>query len=73
MSIRTIVEFNHDMAHQISSAPDEFATLLLQALNPGSNKSWERLSRFGIRDVSTRHHSVRATVEVGEYGQKFEL
>ncbi len=73
MSIRTIVEFNHDMAHQISGNPEEFVSLLGQALNSGSNECWERLSRFGIRAVNGRHHSVRATVEVGDYGQRVEL
>lgn len=73
MSIRTIVEFNHDLAHQIKSSPDEFVTLLGQALNSGNNECWARLERFGIRAVNARHHSVRATVEVGAQGQKVEL
>lgn len=73
MSIRTIVEFNHDRAHQIASNPDEFINLLGQALNSGSNECWARLERFGIRAVNGRHHSVRATVEVGDHGQRIEL
>jgi hypothetical protein len=57
MSIRTLVEFNHDCAHEISDQPLEFAALLKRFLCSGSNREAEALERYGFRVVSQRHHA----------------
>lgn len=58
MSIRTILEFNHDYAYEITRFGPTMAILLEIALKSGDAGVWEELeSRFGIRRVSTHHHS----------------
>lgn len=57
MSIRTIIEINHDRAHLIDSARYEFCNLLDLAIRSSSRENWERLERFGVRLILTTHHS----------------
>jgi hypothetical protein len=67
MSMRTIVEFNHDYAHVISGSPEEFVQLLRYALNSGDKREWDELDRFGVRRaVMTHHSSDRAAVVNGD-------
>ena len=57
MSVRTIVEFNHDYAHRIDEDGAEFVAWLRYALNSGSSVNWERLEQFGVRRIVQAHHS----------------
>ncbi len=62
MSVRTIVEFNHDFAHEISENAPEFVKLLRRAMGSGSKECWERLERFGVTFAVSAHHSDERTV-----------
>ena len=64
MSVRTIVEFNHDFAYRIAESPvGEFVDLLQNALRSGSRDDWQHLERYGIRfGVSTHHSTARKVV-----------
>ena len=57
MSMRTIVEFNHDYAHRIVEEPAEFASLLNLAMAGSNDRFWEKLERFGVRKAVMVHHS----------------
>lgn len=57
MSIRTVVEVNHDYGHHIEEDPAEFARLVRYAINAGDRNTWEELESFGIRFITERHHS----------------
>lgn len=54
MSNRTLIEFNHDLAREITP---EFADALRQYLNSASLESAARLEMFGAKVVGMRHHS----------------
>ena len=51
MGTRTILEFNHDRAHDIERDPEGFMQALNYYLNSASQKNMERLERYGIRRV----------------------
>jgi hypothetical protein len=58
MSMRTIVEFNHDYIHQIREKPEEFIRWLELGLNSGNDERyWEELRRFGVVKAIMVHHS----------------
>lgn len=57
MSVRTIVEFNHDYAHKIDENGPEFLAWLRLALNSSNKDSWGKLDRFGVRMAAVAHHS----------------
>lgn len=57
MSVRTIVEFNHDHVRNIFENGPEFLVSLRLALSSGDNESWDGLRRYGIRKVVVAHHS----------------
>lgn len=66
MSMRTIVEFNHDYAYEIKTRPDDFTCQLGYALNSGDKESWENLRRYGVTRVVMVHHSTdRKVVAAG--------
>tara|TARA_R110000751_G_scaffold307812_1_gene431801 strand:+ start:3061 stop:3306 length:246 start_codon:yes stop_codon:yes gene_type:complete len=76
MSNRTIVEFNHDFAGEISRDPEGFATAIRLMLNSGVNDMdsdrRQALRRFGIRTTPTHHHSATARVILEtEHGREF--
>jgi len=56
MSIRTIIELNHDYAHRIE-ADTQFTDLLSEALRTGSEQAWETLRRYGVTRLAQAHHS----------------
>jgi hypothetical protein len=65
MSMRTIIEFNHDYAHLITDEGPEFVAFLRQALNSGSERDWEKLRHFGVRRALMAHHSQERKVSAG--------
>ena len=62
MSIRTIVEFNHDLAFRLDNEGQEFVRLLGIALRGGMMDNWRQLERFGIRFGVSTHHSTERKV-----------
>lgn len=64
MSMRTLVEFNHDMGHKIESRPEEFVAAVLELIRAGeSERVSDRLAAFGVKTLMSRHHSTRCRVE----------
>jgi predicted transcriptional regulator len=58
MSIRTLVEFNHDYAHRIEEDGLQFLTLLEAVLRGHDKEATEELQhRFGVTVGRARHHS----------------
>lgn len=57
MSQRSVLEINHDCSSFIASDESHFVQLLLAALASGSDRSWDRLKRYGILRVTQCHHS----------------
>lgn len=53
MSIRTLVEINHDMTHRM----EDLLPVLTRYLCSGSAEDAERLERFGFNVIGQRHHS----------------
>lgn len=79
MSNRTIVEFNHDYAHEIITDPDGFMQHIAEMLRCGVNGNPEnkrgvelerQLERYGVRTVPTVHHSEERRVTCGRYIDK---
>lgn len=54
MSMRTLIEINHDYADDLGP---EFLAFLGQYLRSGDRESAKPLERFGVRVVGMRHHS----------------
>jgi hypothetical protein len=71
MSMRTIVEFNHDFVHDIRAKPEEFIAYLSQALNSGGKEEWRHLRRFGVTQVVMVHHSTDRKVVA--HGTEFPI
>jgi hypothetical protein len=65
MSMRTIVEFNHDYAHKIADDPAEFAAWLDLALKSGDQRRWDELERYGVKRAVMAHHSDDRKAVVG--------
>ena len=57
MSIRTIVEINHDFGHQIERNPEAFLRALRHYINSTSERNGAELERFGVRVAWSGHHS----------------
>lgn len=58
MSVRTIVEFNHDYAHKIAQRHLDFMMTLDDALRTGDAKYWEHLRQhYGVIRHTQCHHS----------------
>lgn len=57
MSIRTLLEINHDCWGEIDDNRNEFVVDVLRYLGSGSDTDTQRLLRYGIRIAATRHHS----------------
>lgn len=67
MSIRTIIEINHDHLHDLREKPEQFQKLL-DLLSGADWRELERLSTTnripGIRFIGERHHSEKRTFTV---------
>ena len=57
MSMRSIIELNHDYTNKIREDPSEFVTLLTRAMNSGDHELWEMLEPFGVQFGIMAHHS----------------
>lgn len=57
MSVRTIVELNHDYTHRIEQDPEAFVALLVRYLSSAGPDNAEPLERFGVRVAWWGHHS----------------
>lgn len=73
MSVRTVVEFNHDYANMIERDPDGFVMDLRTALNSGDKRDWKRLEMFGLREIVQRHHSTPGKVVIGTHQTDYTL
>ena len=56
MSIRTLIEINHDRTWDMDRDPD-FLRALTGYLAGGSTRCKEALEQYGIKVISQRHHS----------------
>lgn len=68
MSNRSLLEFNHDYAHEIKSEPDAFLKALRHYLNCAERETAGGLERFGVRRISMRHHADKFYIDEGEDG-----
>ena len=66
MSSRSIVEINHDHAGRIERNRDLFMGLLERALNSNDRAHWDKLLPFGVRRITTCHHTEERKVIVGK-------
>ncbi len=58
MSIRSIVEFNHDYTHKIEEDPEAFVAALGRYLGSASEITAEPLQiKYGMRIAWSGHHS----------------
>jgi hypothetical protein len=74
MSQRSIVEFNHDFAHEIDDRSEEFIEMLTRALNSGSKESWENLYySFHVTRYVQCHHSAVRHVVVDDHKHEGEV
>lgn len=64
MSIRSIMEFNHDMSHEIERNPQAFLTILGQYLASANFRNSVELQRFGITVMASHHHSADVELKV---------
>lgn len=72
MSMRSIVEINHDYSHKIAADPDGLVKLLKAALGSGDPDYWEAIRiRYGIRRIVMAHHSSERAVLVDK--TKYEI
>jgi hypothetical protein len=62
--MRTVVEFNHDLAHAIKDDPGGFAGDLFSYLNSGSREAADRLRKYGIKTLCMVHHSDDVRISV---------
>lgn len=56
MSNRTLIEINHDRAHDIDRAL-EFKSTLYRYLCSGSSDDADLLEMFGVKVIAMRHHA----------------
>ena len=66
MSSRSIVEINHDHAGRIERNRDLFMGLLERALSNSIHDNWAKLLPFGVRLITTCHHTEERKVIVGK-------
>jgi len=65
MSIRTLIEVNHDFAHRFD---DGFVQALDRYLRSASQEHAEELERYGVRVIGRRHHADRYTLPAAPDG-----
>jgi hypothetical protein len=63
MSIRTLLEINHDFWGMIADHPEAFAAALNRYLASASREDAEALERYGVKVIGLRHHSGSYYVE----------
>lgn len=64
MSIRTLIEFNHDHAiHELETNPDQAVADLLAILRDYHTAYAERLYSHAFKAKHQRHHSVDCPVD----------
>jgi hypothetical protein len=63
MSNRSLLEFNHDYAHDIADDPEGFVRALGRYLACADMETSSALERYGVRRVSIRHHSEKFYIE----------
>ena len=69
MSNRTLIEINHDCAHDIERGKDTFMYLLGLWLRCGDREAREALADdWGVRIISQRHHSDKFFIDEREDG-----
>jgi hypothetical protein len=66
MSMRTLIELNHDYSDRLVSA--EFAALLNRYLASGARTDAEALRRFGALVIGLRHHSDNWIIDANSDG-----
>ena len=64
MSIRTVIEINHDRLYNWRNHPQDAAKTLYRALCGVERVEEFDLSTFGIKILIQRHHSTKCTVEL---------
>jgi hypothetical protein len=64
MSIRTVIEINHDYLYNWENHPEEAAKILWSVLCGGERIPEHTVSVYGIRVLIQRHHSTKCTIEV---------
>lgn len=57
MSMRTILEINHDMGVSIERDPAGFVAALVAMIGSASPRTYEPLKRYGVKAVLTVHHT----------------
>lgn len=58
MSIRTVLELNHDMAGEIRRDPEGFVAALLEQVRSANNpETASRLRLYGVHVIESVHHS----------------
>lgn len=66
MSIRTLIEINHDHTHDLDQ---RFLEVLAAYLRSGDkSKHADDLERYGIRVISSRHHSTMYHIPANTVG-----
>lgn len=69
MSIRTLIEINHDSANDIVRGKDTFMQLLGMLLRGGDREAIEALKDdWGVHVVSQRHHADTFYIDEREDG-----
>lgn len=80
MSMRTIVEFNHDEGVKIEADPEGFLRAIINMIKSGvcdaddshEQHKRENLERYGVTVTPTHHHSTKAEVVLShEHGGEF--
>ena len=66
MSMRTLIELNHDYADRLTDP--EFLAFLRYYLASGSREHAEHLQRFGARVIGLRHHTDNWIVDADSPG-----
>lgn len=59
MSMRTLIEINHDYGDRMG----DLLPFLERYISSASRESAEELERFGVRVIGMRHHSCRFIIE----------
>lgn len=65
MSMKSLIEIDHNALHDIREKPEEFAALLFRVMAGGYRKEddFEDLWRFGVRYAGMKHSSSPWTQE----------
>ena len=66
MSMRTLIELNHDYADCLSD--QEWLVFLARYLASGDSQRAKQLERFGCKVIGMRHHSDKFVIDDGADG-----